>query len=130
MKTGLVAVTAVIFALVGWVGARLNMSSTPPHVCTATSCTVTVSRSWFLWAAVDYDTSVVTTGNTLTVTAPGTTFKPPGVTFAGHVTCTPDNANNPTLYTCPITAAAEKGAIKYTVTLSGAFAYDPYVVNN
>jgi len=131
MKTGLI--TAVILALVAGVGTRLSMTATPPLVCTPALCTVTVNRSVAIFTAVDHDTAIVTTGNTLIVTAPGTTFKPPGVTFVSgsNITCTPDNTANPTTYTCPITAATLKGVpYKYTVTLSGAFANDPYVVNN
>jgi hypothetical protein len=131
MKTGLI--TAVILALVAGVGTRLSMTATPPLICTPALCTVTVSRSVAIFTAVDHDTALVATGNTLLVTAPGTTFKPPGVEFASQskITCTPDNPANPTLYTCPIAAATPKGvALKYTVTLSGAFANDPYVVNN
>lgn len=128
---GFVAVIAVVFAVAGWVGAQLSTAPTAPQFCSGSTCPVTVSSS-LGFATADHDTSVVSPGMKLVVTANGTTFKPPGVTFAdaAYNNCTANGALTEIDCTIPPLQLNDPHVHKYTVTLKNAFPADPYVVNN
>jgi len=129
----------IVFAFIVWVASQTVLPKSPssePQVCDATQeCKVSVSTSWVAWSAVDHDTTVLGSGVTQVVFQAttnnnfirdsGIVFKEPGFT------CTPDNASNPTKITCTVPTDPSKRTSKhkYTVTLKGTFALDPWVVN-